>query len=94
MKNFKLTGKVYEPFPSCYYDEAHKYPNYKAIASVELGVYQFNDLDEADEFFKANYGFLRDGGSIVIVDDDGKPVPCENGGGFILYAEKGLWDNG
>lgn len=95
MKNFKLTGKVYEVNPSFYnWDEAHEYPYYKAITSVELGVYQFNTLDEADAFFKANYRFLLDGGSIVIVDENGNPIPCDNGGGFILYAEKSTGDNG
>lgn len=95
MKNFKLTGKVYEVNPSFYnWDDAHEYPHYKAIASVELGIYQFNTLDEAEAFFKANYRFLLDGGSIVIVDENGSPVPCDNGGGFIIYAEKGMGDNG
>lgn len=95
MKNFKLTGKVYEVKSSFYnWDEAHEYPYYKAITGVELGTYQFNTLDEADAFFKTNYGFLRDGGSIVIVDENGKPIPCDNGGGFIIYAEKGTGDNG
>lgn len=95
MKNFKFTGKVYEVNPSFYdWDKSHAFPYYKAITKVELGIYQFNSLDEADAFFKANYGFLQNGGSIVMVDDNGEPIPCENGGGFILYAEKGASDNG
>lgn len=95
MKNFKLTGKVYEANPSFYnWDEAHEYPYYKAITRVELGTYQFDNIYEADAFFKANYRFLLDGGAIVEVDENGNPIPCDNGGGFILYAEKGAGDNG
>lgn len=95
MKNFKLTGKVYEVEPTYYnWDKEREFPYYKAITKVELGIYQFNNLDEAHEFFKANYGFLMDGGAIVIVDENGEAISCDNGGGFILYAEKGAGDNG
>ena len=90
MKNFKLTGKVYEVEPSYYnWDSERNYPFYKAITKVELGIYQFNTIDEAHDFFKTNYGFLMDGGAIIMVDESGQPIPCDNGGAFILFAEKG-----
>jgi hypothetical protein len=95
MKNFRLTGKVYEVNPSFYsWDKAHEFPYYKAITKVELGTYQFNNIYEADAFFKANYRFLLDGGAIVEVDENGCPIPCDNGGSFIIYAEKSAGDNG
>lgn len=90
MKNFLLTGKVYEVEPSFYqWDSAKQYPFYKAIAVVSLGIHQFANLSEAEMFFEKHYGALKKGGSIVIVDNEGNPIPCENGGGFVLYAEKG-----
>ena len=90
MKNFLLTGKVYGVEPFYYsWDENKQFPRYNTIAVVPLGIYQFNDLNEAETFFEANYKHLKEGGSIVIVDEEGKPIPCENGGGFTIFAEKG-----
>ena len=88
MKNYKLTGKVYGVEELYYnWDAEKKYPRYKEIAKVELGIYKFNNLTEAEEFFNQHYKALQNGGCIVQVDDNGNGIA---GGDFCIYSVKGF----
>lgn len=88
MKNYKLTGAVYGVEEKFYnWDVEKKYPRYEKIATVELGIYKFNNLTEAMDFFDKHYKHLQDGGCIVQVDDDGNKIA---GGDLLIYCEKGL----
>jgi hypothetical protein len=85
MKNFLLKGKIYKPEAVFYpWDEEKQYPHYEVLYRLDLGIFQFNTLDEAEAFFDKHYHFLKQGGAIIEVDENGEA----NGNSFILFEEK------
>lgn len=86
MKKFLLKGKVYKPEPIFYdWDTEKRFAHYEVLHRLDLGIYEFNNLDEAEAFFNKHYHFLKEGGAIIQVDEEGNAI---RGGDFTLFAEK------